>query len=126
MTDLEIYIRDVDIAALEQWLSNALDELQVTREQSASSGVWKARGLFSGTALSVTLYPQAFGKRFASLVIEGGGLPWDSDLACARAAWEALGTEIRCSPGEWQEGDPVEDEKWWRLDERGEQLAAWN
>jgi hypothetical protein len=37
-----------------------------------------------------------------------------------------MDTEIRCSPGDWKEGEPVEDEKWWRLDQRGEQLAVWN
>jgi hypothetical protein len=37
-----------------------------------------------------------------------------------------MDTEIRCSPGDWKEGDPVEDDKWWRLDHRGEQLVVWN
>ena len=81
---------------------------------------------FEGERLRISLYPGAFGKRFTSLVIEGPKVPWNSDLDCARSAWRAMGAEIRCSPGDWKEGEPVEDEKWWRLDHRGEQQVVWN
>ncbi len=96
--------------------------LQGTR----GAGVIKGFARFEGERLRISLYPGAFGKRFTSVVIEGPRVPWNSDLDCARSAWRAMDTEIRCSPGDWKEGEPVEDEKWWRLDHRGEQQVVWN
>ncbi|WP_273204365.1 hypothetical protein [Marinobacter subterrani] len=124
MQDLEIYIRDLASGAVSGWLANHVDEL--TLDDTEGNGVVKGSALYEGERLSIALYPGAFGKRFTSLVIEGERLPWNSDLDCARSAWRAMDTEIRCSPGDWKEGEPVEDEKWWRLDHRGEHQVVWN
>ncbi|TNE99024.1 MAG: hypothetical protein EP328_03870 [Gammaproteobacteria bacterium] len=124
MQDLEIYVRDLEAGGVSQWLGNHLDELEL--DDSDVSSIMKGSALYDGTRIRITLYPGAFGKRYTSLVIEGDALPWNSDLDCARSAWRSMDTEIRCSSGEWQEGQPVEDEKWWRLDKRGEQLVVWN
>lgn len=124
MQDLEIYVRDLEAGGVSQWLGNHLDELEL--DDSDVSSIMKGSALYDGVRIRITLYPGAFGKRYTSLVIEGDALPWNSDLDCARSAWRSMDTEIRCSSGEWQEGQPVEDEKWWRLDKRGEQLVVWN
>lgn len=124
MQDLEIYIRDLEAGAVHCWLEGHVKQLVL--DDSDVESVTKGTAVFGDAQLKVTLYPQAFGKRFTSLIIEGEQLPWNSDLECARSAWRAMDTEIRCSPGEWEEGEPAEDEKWWRLDSRGEQLVVWN
>lgn len=124
MQDLEIYIRDLAEGAVSGWLSNHLDNLELDDAQVTS--VVKGYGSFQGQRLRISLYPGAFGKRFTSLLIEGERLPWNTDLECARSAWRMMDTEIRCSPGDWKEGEPVDDEKWWRLDHRGEQQVVWN
>ena len=122
--DLEIYIRDLEPGAVSGWLENHLEELEL--DDVEVTGVIKGFARFEGERLRISLYPGAFGKRFTSVVIEGPRVPWNSDLDCARSAWRAMDTEIRCSPGDWKEGEPVEDEKWWRLDHRGEQQVVWN
>jgi len=122
--DLEIYIRDLEAGAVCRWLESHTEQLVL--DDSDVSSVIKGSARFDEDRLKITLYPQAFGKRYTSLIIEGARLPWSSDLDCARSAWRALDTEIRCSPGEWKEGESAEDEKWWRLDDRGEQLVVWN
>lgn len=122
--DLEIYIRDLEPGAVSRWLEGQLDNVRLDDADVAS--VSKGTALFNGITLRITLYPGAFGKRFTSLVIEGDELPWNNDLECARSAWRMIEGEIRCSFGEWQEGDSVDDEKWWRLDHRGEQQVVWN
>ncbi|MGM0953467.1 MAG: hypothetical protein ACQEW7_10865 [Pseudomonadota bacterium] len=124
MQDLEIYIRDLEASAVSDWLNSQLDGLELN--DGDVSNVVKGSARYAGERLRISLYPGAFGKRFTCLLLEGEALPWNSDLDCARSAWEALRTEIRCSPGEWKEGDPVEEEKWWRLDDRGEQKVVWN
>ena len=122
--DLEIYIRDLEPGAVSGWLEGQLDELQLN--DTDVSSVSKGTALYNGSRMRITLYPGAFGKRYTSLVMEGEELPWNSDLECARSAWRAMEGEIRCSLGEWKEGDLVEEEKWWRLDHRGEQQVVWN
>ncbi|MBK1886671.1 hypothetical protein [Marinobacter sp. DY40_1A1] len=124
MQDLEIYIRDLEAGAVHHWLESHVKQLVLDDNNVAS--VTKGTAVFGEAFLKITLYPQAFGKRFTSLLIEGEQLPWNSDLECARSAWRTMDTEIRCSPGEWKEGESAEDEKWWRLDSRGEQLVVWN
>ncbi|MDL0430286.1 hypothetical protein QPM17_04070 [Marinobacter sp. TBZ242] len=125
MQDLEIYIRDLESSAVSDWLANHLDEIELADNALGNQAV-KGTAWYRGHRVRVSLYPGAGGKRFTSLILEGEDLPWDSDLDCARSAWRAMDTEIRCSPGDWKEGEPVEDERWWRLDQRGEQLAVWN
>ena len=122
--DLEIYIRDLEPGAVSGWLEGQLDQLAL--DDSDVSHVVKGTAYYRGERLRITLYPGAFGKRFTCLLLEGEVLPWNSDLDCARSAWRSMDTEIRCSPGDWKEGDPVEEEKWWRLDDRGEQKVVWN
>lgn len=124
MQDLEIYIRDLEAGAVFSWLNEQLEGLDLNDGDVAK--VVKGRGHYRGETLRISLYPGAFGKRFTCLLLEGDELPWSSDLDCARSAWQAMKTEIRCSPGDWKEGDPVEEEKWWRLDDRGEQMVVWN
>ncbi|WP_404363684.1 hypothetical protein [Marinobacter sp.] len=125
MQDLEIYIRDLEPGQLSNWLEVHLDNLTLVEPEAAGRAM-KGEGQYRGQPVVITVYQGAFGKRYASLTLEGDELPWSSDLECARSAWRSLETEIRCSPGDWQEGEPVEEEKWWRLDERGEHLVIWN
>lgn len=124
MEDLEIYIRDLEAGAVSRWLSDHLD--RVALDDAVITAALKGHASYNGSALALSLYPGAAGKRFTCLVIEGPKLPWASDLECARSAWRTLGGELRCSPGSWTEGDVTEEEKWWRIDERGEQQAVWN
>jgi len=123
--DLEIYIRDLESSAVSDWLANHLDEIELADDSLGDRAV-KGGAWYRGNSVRVSLYPGAGGKRYTSVILEGEDLPWASDLDCARSAWRAMDTEIRCSPGDWKEGEPVEDERWWRLDQRGEQLAVWN
>ncbi|WP_148863370.1 hypothetical protein [Marinobacter fonticola] len=124
MHDLEIYVRELSDEPIRQWLSESLDGLEL--QAHGTKGVVKGRGFYRDAPVRVFLYPGAFNKHFTSVVLEGDELPWRSDLECARNAWRHLDTEVRCSPGDWKEGDPVDEEKWWRIDSRGEQKVAWN
>lgn len=125
MRDLEIYIRDLESSAVSDWLAEHLDQVELGEAPTGHRAV-KGQAWYRGHRVRVSLYAGAGGKRYTSVILEADDLPWMDDLDCARSAWQALGTEIRCSPGDWKEGQPVEDEKWWRLDQRGEQLAVWN
>ncbi|WP_166265076.1 hypothetical protein [Marinobacter caseinilyticus] len=125
MRDLEIYIRDIKPGQVSGWLKNHLSALTLADATAIDKAIIGV-GQYHDANVRISVYPEAFGKRYACLIIEGEELPWVSDLDFARSGWRALDTEIRCSPGDWKEGEPVADEKWWRLDDRGEQLVVWN
>lgn len=125
MRDLEVYIRDLAPGQLSSWLGQHLDELELDDAATADRAV-KGSGRYYDSLIRVSIYPGAMGKRYSCIVLEGAELPWNGDLDCARSAWRSLDAEVRCSPGDWKEGDPVDDEKWWRIDQRGEQLVVWN
>lgn len=125
MLDLEIYIRDLKLDGLSEWLQQQFETLDLATDKQGGQAVL-GTGVYRGSKVSVSVYPGAFGKRYTCLILEGDELPWSSDIECARNAWRALETEIRCSPGDWKEGEPVEDDKWWRIDARGEQQVVWN
>ena len=112
-------------SAVSSWLASHLDDIEL-RDDALGDRAVKGSAHYRAHRVRINLYPGAGGKRYTSVILEGEDLPWVSDLDCARSAWRAMDTEIRCSPGDWKEGEPVEDEKWWRLDQRGEQLAVWN
>lgn len=125
MQDLEIYIRDLESGQLTLWLVQHLDGLELD-DSVVDSGAFKGRGQFRDANVRVSVYPKANGKRYTCVVLEGEALPWSEDLDCARSAWRALDNEVRCSSGGWQEGDSLDEEKWWRIDSRGEMLVVWN
>ncbi|WP_336368048.1 hypothetical protein [Marinobacter sp. C2H3] len=124
MRDLEIYIRDLQPGAVSSWLAAHVDGLAL--DDSDPARVAKGQAMCEGAALRITLYPGAFGKRYTCVLLEGERVPWNSDLDCARSAWRAMDTEIRCSVGDWKDGDPVENDTWWRLDQRGEAQVVWH
>lgn len=71
------------------------------------------------------LAAKAVGK-WHSLLLESDTTPWEDDIACARAAFAALGVEIRCAPGGWQEEEAEEDaDRWISINERGEEEIRW-
>ncbi|MFE8073209.1 hypothetical protein QQM79_19275 [Marinobacteraceae bacterium S3BR75-40.1] len=123
-SDIEIYIRDVDIEALKQWLEQRFDAVDLSPLDNNAG--YKGAVVSGDHRVPVSLFFRAGGNRYSSLTFDSSHTPWETDLACAREAFEALGTEIRCSTGEWQEGMPEENEYWWRIDARGEKKARWN
>ena len=73
----------------------------------------------------MTWLPKAVGK-WHCLLLESDATPWADDLACARAAHQALGVEIRCAPGGWQEEEAEEEaDRWIRVSADGEEEIVW-
>jgi hypothetical protein len=73
----------------------------------------------------VTWLPKAVGK-WHSLLLDSDSTPWETDLECARAAFAALGVEIRCAPGSWDEEESEEDaDKWLRISADGVEEIVW-
>ena len=122
-SDIEIYIRDVKIDRLEAWLNERFDAVELAPLERGKG--FRGRLRHNGQPVGLFLFFQAGGKQFASLWFNSGHTPWASDLECAREAAGALGVEIRCSTGIWQEGE-AEESLWWSLVDGEERQIPWD
>lgn len=116
--DIEIYLKDADQDGITAWLNQAV----------GPCGEWQQRGqTFKCLAggIPVTFLPKAVGK-WHSLLLESDATPWADDLGCARAAFAALGVEVRCSVGGWSEEQGEDDaDRWIKVNAEGEQEFIW-
>ena len=89
---------------------------------------WQQKGqTFQCTAgqIPVIWLPKAVGK-WHSLLLDSDDTPWADDLECARAAFAALGVEVRCAPGGWDEEESEEEaDHWIRISADGEENIVW-
>lgn len=99
--DIEIYLSQVPLDALNAWLGETLDAGPLA---PAGKHKWRTRGRLGGREIPVLLVEKA-ADGFASLWLDSPDTPWESDQACAHAAADRLGCEVRCSLGGWQPGD---------------------
>ena len=118
--DIEIYLKDSDVTYkdVENWLSKVL----------GACSEWKKKGeTYKCTAgdVPVTWMPKAVGK-WNSLFLDSDNTPWEDDISCAHAAFEALNIEVRCAPGSWveEEGEETAD-RWIRISEDGQEEITW-
>ena len=116
--DIEIYLRDASQEAVSEWLTEAI----------GPCSAWQQKGQTfkcNAAGIRVTWLPKAVGK-WHCLLLESDATPWADDLACARAAHQALGVEIRCAPGGWQEEEAEEEaDRWIRVSADGEEEIVW-
>ena len=116
--DIEIYLKDASQQAVADWLSEAL----------GPCSAWQQRGqTFKCRAgdIPVTFLPKAVGK-WHSLLLESDATPWADDVACAEAAFAALGVEVRCAPGGWSEEQGEENaDLWIKVNAEGTQEFIW-
>ncbi len=99
--DIEIYLAKAPAEALSEWLGAAIDAEPLA---PAGKGKWRTRGHRAGAEIPVLLVEKA-ADGFASLWLDSPHTPWEHDAACARAAANQLGCEVRCSLGSWHPGD---------------------
>ena len=116
--DIEIYLKDASQQAVTDWLSEAL----------GPCSEWQQRGqTFKCRAgdIPLTFLPKAVGK-WHSLLLESDATPWADDVACAQAAFAALGVEVRCAPGGWSEEQGEENaDLWIKVNAEGTQEFIW-
>ncbi|TNC91731.1 hypothetical protein [Thalassolituus sp.] len=116
--DLEIYLLKPDIKAVGEWLISLFSDLEAL-VHSESRCHWRA-----GT-MDIFLNDKAE-KNFASLWFRSNNTAWNNDLELGRAAFAALGCEVRCSDSSWQEGEEESpDEGWVKINRNGEKPCHW-
>lgn len=117
--DIEIYLRDAEHPAIAAWLSDAIGPCTAWQQQGQ---VYKCK---AGN-IPVIWLPKAVGK-WHSLLLDSDATPWADDLECARAAFAALGVEVRCAPGGWSEEEAMEQaDRWMRISDDGVEEITWH
>jgi hypothetical protein len=116
--DIEIYLKDAELPAVTAWLEQAIGPCTP----------WQTRGQTSrcrAGAIPVTWLPKAVG-RWSSLLLESDQTPWEDDLTCAKAAFAALGVQVRCAPGSWSEEQGETDaDRWLKVTAEGVSEIQW-
>lgn len=117
--DIEIYIKDVKLGDICQWLEQKLGAQVQQQTQSKA----KLSFEFEGKTIPVKAFTRAAGKNFACVWFDSAHTPWDTDIDCARQAFKDLNTEVRCNAQGWeQEQDP---DMWWHITANGEETFLW-
>ena len=116
--DIEIYLKDSDQDAVAEWLSQAI----------APCSPWQSRGKTQqcqAGEIPVLWLHKAVGN-WHCLLLESDRTPWEDDLACAKAACAALGVQVRCAPGSWNEEQGEEDaDRWLKVTAEGVSEITW-
>lgn len=107
--DIEIYLKNIELTTITQWLQNCLGECSA----------WQLKGntyqcYTQERQIPISFYPKAVGN-WHCLYFASNATPWPDDLACAKAANRHLNIEVRCAPNGWTE----------EIDESVEQADRW-
>lgn len=92
--DIEIYVRHGSEREIMRWLS---EDLGSFHQVETTPAIYNSAR--SGTQLSVIIQHGVGEETFVGVMIAPNITRWATDVDFARAAFKALGQEIRCDPG---------------------------
>ena len=119
--DIEIYLRDDHVNDLLDWLHQAMGPLTLDEPK----GLTQHGALRGDQTIPLMVVRKAAGK-WASIWFDSDATPWESDRDCARAVHAAIGHEVRCSVGGWEEADGEADaDRWLKVNAEGEAELNW-
>lgn len=117
--DIEIYIKSRTLDEIEAWLAS-LGTLQKTSNKGLTHDY---ELVLDGQNVPIMLHEKVAGKAWLSLWFKENLTPWDQDLDCARAASQAMDTQIRCVASGWSDGD--EPDEYWKIENGNEEKMIW-
>ncbi|TDO96376.1 hypothetical protein [Marinomonas balearica] len=120
--DIEIYVLSCPTETIVEWLAKAFT---LQSKELISSTSLKLELHHNDKMIPVTILEQAAGKRFTSIWFDSSDTPWNDDIECAKSAFEALNTEVRCNLQGWQEAEQEDPDQWWRINANSEGPYIW-
>lgn len=120
--DIEIYLQQTSADAVLGWLVQRFPEAGGKPAKPAGKKQWRLVVRYEGQDIPVLVIEEA-SPGFTSLWFDSTQTPWENDMACAREAHAHFRTEIRATPGSWQEGD--DPDLWWHINAQGEGMVSW-
>lgn len=119
--DIEVYLHQANTQALIAWLQLRFPESTAPAKPTGKQQ-WKMNLVYQGSFIPVLIIEQA-SPGFSSVWFDSDRTPWENDQACARELFAHFHSEIRATPGSWQEGD--DPDLWWYINASGEGLIQW-
>ena len=123
--DREIYLRNVSIDQLRQWLQSQLGALTETESEEQTAGQINLLARYKGDDVPVFILENTPAKPYSCLWIQSDHVPWPDDLTLARAITAGLQCETRCAVNAWQEGDDEENDEWRVITPQDEKVLQW-
>lgn len=120
LPDLEIYIEGDDLDAMITWLQSVFEGSEVKSQHKNGA---KLTCRHQGEVVPIIIVKNAGSTGFTSVWFDSRTLPWKDDMACAKAAFEALGKTVRCIESVWQNGD--DPDRWYEYSTEGEKVIHW-
>lgn len=121
--DIEIYLKNTTPTQVLEWLEQRFADIDEPVQQGNS---YQLRVYHDSEWIPVRLVCAAAGKPWSSLWFDSPQTPWGDDQECAREAHKALGAQIRCNGGFWEEGDEAGMDEWWQIATDGsESQVTW-
>jgi hypothetical protein len=118
--DIEIYVREASVADIRAWLEKKLGALV---DEPSRGTMSKFVVDIDGSKVPVRITTAAPGKAWTSVWLDSPDTPWADDLACARDCFAALGKEVRCATGGWNEDD--DPDAFIKINADGETPISW-
>lgn len=121
--DIEIYIKHLDKTKLLAWLAShfqGAESLELFDKKTQSFSLLK-----DGHKIDVLIMNQVVGKIYSSVWFQSDKTGWIDDKSCARDAFKALDTEIRCNAAGWSESEEQDPDLWWKINSEGEGEFLW-
>ncbi len=110
--DIEIYLKNTPPEDVLAWLATRFHDTEPVEQHGSS---YQLRVYHDHDWIPVLLVCGAAGKPWSSLWFDSPNSPWSSDQDCAREVHAALGAQIRCNGGFWEEGDEASMDEWWQI-----------
>lgn len=121
--DIEIYIKNRSITAIESWLSTLGEDVSPVISQDSDKSTHEYIITLADNNIPVFIHERAAGKSWTSVWFQSDQTPWIKDVDCARVAAAALETQVRCIASGWQNGD--DPDEWWKIEDQTEELIKW-
>ncbi|MGI0115944.1 hypothetical protein [Zooshikella sp. RANM57] len=121
LPDIEIYVKNTTPDLIEDWLDDRFDSVELVNKEGRTH---QYNVDWQGMNIPVMVVERAAGRAFTSIWFNSAETPWETDIECARDAFEFFDTEIRCNGTFWQEEEAADNE-WWRITHQGEGIISW-
>jgi hypothetical protein len=119
MNDIEIYIREPVLKRVLGWIKSLLGPVEEMPVDKSQPGVRMFRTLEHEVEIPIIIQTGIEGGPYVGIWFNSPHTPWNSDVDCARAAFEAFGLPVQCDPGpEYSDQDDF-----FRIDSNGEQIV---
>ena len=120
--DIEIYLLSCSNEKIIEWLQT---RFEINDQKAINSSLTSLKVTIEKTEFEIQILEQAAGKRFTSVWLNSDKTPWQNDVDCAKAAYQALNCEVRCNIASWSESEEQDPDQWWHINQYEEGPFIW-